>query len=226
VQAAKEEWGRLPIFNVAVWPFADGDVVVQPYARFCACVYACVRVLLDVWCRYNTVCALASLQSHSDAVLCLHNADAAAVCKRRLNITHPSMKDINSVFASQVRPPALPSPLLHAHHPPPSPPSRSPNSSSPALPAPSSPPSPPPPSTSPPPPAHTLYPLPSSSSCPFAPSPPFGRMLWPSRARAGTRPFAARRRCLYAMVAWRTDWIGKSRLLRGGATAAVVRLWQ
>ena len=52
--------------------------------------------------RYNTVCALSSLQSHSDAILCLHNADAAAVCKRRLNITHPSMKDINSVFATQV----------------------------------------------------------------------------------------------------------------------------
>jgi hypothetical protein len=29
-QAAKDEWGRVPIFNIAVWPFADGDVVVQP----------------------------------------------------------------------------------------------------------------------------------------------------------------------------------------------------
>jgi hypothetical protein len=70
--------------------------------------------LLSCDCRYNTVCALSSLQSHSDAILCLHNADAAAVCKRRLNITHPSMKDINSLFATQViaytpihRPPRL-----------------------------------------------------------------------------------------------------------------------
>ena len=35
MQAAKDEWGRVPIFNVAVWPFADGDVVVQPYAPLC-----------------------------------------------------------------------------------------------------------------------------------------------------------------------------------------------
>lgn len=87
----------MPIFNIAVWPFADGDVVVQP------CVLACgPSAFRHAVRRYNTVCALASLQSHSDAVLCLHNADAAAVCKRRLNITHPSMKDINSVFATQV----------------------------------------------------------------------------------------------------------------------------
>ena len=48
------------------------------------------------------MCALASLQSHSDALICLHNADAAAVCKRRLNISHPSMHDINAVFSTQV----------------------------------------------------------------------------------------------------------------------------
>ncbi len=96
-QAAKDEWGRLPVFNIAVWPFADGDVVVQPYVISRTRCFA-----LSCDCRYNTVCALSSLQSHSDAILCLHNADAAAVCKRRLNITHPSMKDINSVFATQV----------------------------------------------------------------------------------------------------------------------------
>ena len=38
LQAAKDEWGRVPIFNVAVWPFADGDVVVQPYAPLCVYV--------------------------------------------------------------------------------------------------------------------------------------------------------------------------------------------
>jgi hypothetical protein len=185
----------MPIFNVAVWPFADGDVVVQP------CVLACgPSAFRHAVRRYNTVCALASLQSHSDAVLCLHNADAAAVCKRRLNITHPSMKDINSVFATQVmRLRCYISVLQHPQSPSPSTAPfsnpRSPNSYCLALPA------------------HsslllllllstllllrvvTSFHLLCSSSYPCDPYPPFGRTHWRSKARVGTLPSAARLRC-------------------------------
>ncbi|KAJ3361371.1 Tubulin delta chain [Allomyces javanicus] len=66
------------IINQVIWPFAQGEVIVQ---------------------NYNLVLTLAKLTQTSNAVLVLFNDHLHRICHSRLGITSPSFGDLNCIVA-------------------------------------------------------------------------------------------------------------------------------
>jgi tubulin delta len=66
------------MLNVAVWPYASGEVILQ---------------------NYNVLLTLNSLLQDSDAVLPIYNDEVMMVCRELLKNPRPSYKVLNTVIA-------------------------------------------------------------------------------------------------------------------------------
>ncbi|KNE60401.1 hypothetical protein AMAG_05790 [Allomyces macrogynus ATCC 38327] len=91
------------IINQVIWPFAQGEVIVQ---------------------NYNLVLTLAKLTQTSNAVLVLFNDHLHRICQSRLAIASPSFADLNRIVAHLLArllphnlvPPAAGFPLITAYY--------------------------------------------------------------------------------------------------------------
>ncbi|KAF8067211.1 TUBD1 [Scenedesmus sp. PABB004] len=115
-EALVDEHGGAHMLNCCVWPYASGEVTVQPY---------------------NTLLTMSALVELSSGVLLLQNEALHATCARLLRVENPGFKDLNAVaaraLASAMLPararPAAPAPVPSAAPPPAA---RSPSRGSPA----------------------------------------------------------------------------------------------
>lgn len=85
--AVRDAYGRTPLVNVAVLPYASGEVIVQ---------------------GINGVLTLAGLDAVSDALLLLENDAVHAMCARLLALERISFDDINGVMARHLAHALLP----------------------------------------------------------------------------------------------------------------------
>ncbi|KAJ3371440.1 Tubulin delta chain [Allomyces arbusculus] len=74
----RAKYPEATIINQVIWPFAQGEVIVQ---------------------NYNSVLTLAKLTQTSNAVLVLFNDHLHRICQSRLAITSPSFADLNRIVA-------------------------------------------------------------------------------------------------------------------------------
>ena len=81
VEDIKVNNSKLSLLNVAVWPYASGEVITQ---------------------NYNTVLSLASLIDHSDGVVSVFNDEVMRLCKQGKLMKNPSYLDMNSIISEHL----------------------------------------------------------------------------------------------------------------------------
>lgn len=81
MQRLRDDYPGSNILNFAVWPYLNGEVVLQ---------------------NYNVLLTLGSLIEDSDAVVTLFNDQILTVCKELLKNPRPSYKVLNQVIAQQM----------------------------------------------------------------------------------------------------------------------------
>eukprot|EP00879_Flechtneria_rotunda_P011109 GHRR01011606.1.p1 GENE.GHRR01011606.1~~GHRR01011606.1.p1 ORF type:complete len:323 (+),score=115.99 GHRR01011606.1:206-1174(+) len=77
-EALIDEYSNAHMLNCCIWPFAAGEVTVQPY---------------------NTLLSMSALAEVSSGILLMQNEVLHATCTRLLGIKQPSFQDLNAVAA-------------------------------------------------------------------------------------------------------------------------------
>ncbi|WIA32894.1 hypothetical protein OEZ86_006066 [Tetradesmus obliquus] len=77
-EALVDEYSSAHMLNCCVWPYASGEVTVQPF---------------------NSLLSMTALAQISSGMLLLQNEALHATCTRLLGIRHPGFKDLNAVAA-------------------------------------------------------------------------------------------------------------------------------
>jgi len=77
----REDYEGSRIINFSVWPYINGEVILQ---------------------NYNVLLTLGSLVNDSDAVVTLFNDQILTICKELLKNARPSYKVLNHIIAQQM----------------------------------------------------------------------------------------------------------------------------
>lgn len=77
----RDEYDASSVFNVAVWPYETGEVIVQ---------------------NYNAVLTLSELTQASDGVILFENTSLHDMCTKLLRIKRPSFSDLNDAIATHL----------------------------------------------------------------------------------------------------------------------------
>uniref|UniRef100_A0A383VAF0 Tubulin delta chain n=1 Tax=Tetradesmus obliquus TaxID=3088 RepID=A0A383VAF0_TETOB len=86
-EALVDEYSSAHMLNCCVWPYASGEVTVQPF---------------------NSLLSMTALAQISSGMLLLQNEALHATCTRLLGIRHPGFKDLNAVAARALASALLP----------------------------------------------------------------------------------------------------------------------
>ena len=81
VQRLRDDYPLSAILNFAVWPYLQGEVVLQ---------------------NYNLLLTLSELIQTSDGVVTIFNDQVLRICQQLLNCKRPSYSQLNSVIAQQM----------------------------------------------------------------------------------------------------------------------------
>ena len=80
-EALRDTYPSIPLLNQVVWPYSQGEVIVQ---------------------NYNALLTLAHLQEYSDGLVVFENDALATVCTRRLGRATPSFPEMNNIIAKSL----------------------------------------------------------------------------------------------------------------------------
>lgn len=78
VEKLREDFNKGNMLNVAVWPYSNGEVILQ---------------------NYNVLLTLNSLLEHSNGIIPIYNDEIMLICRELLKNKRPSYKVMNSVIA-------------------------------------------------------------------------------------------------------------------------------